>query len=53
MIKKDKVDIISAQMIYKNGTRPEDNWTAVGGQHNGQGTSSNKYGYSARNMMLI
>ena len=48
--KKDKVDIISAQMIYKNGTRPEDNWTAVGGQHNGQGTSSNKYGYSARNI---
>lgn len=48
--KKDKVDIISAQMIYKNGTRPEDNWTAVGGQHNGQGTSSNKYGYAARNI---
>lgn len=50
--KDNKVDDTTITMIYKNG-RPEDNWTCTGAQHSGQGTSSNEYGYSGRNIDLI
>lgn len=47
--KKDKVTAISFQQIYKNG-RPVDNWTSEAGVFSGQGTSSEYYGESARNL---
>ena len=37
------------QHIYKNGRAVEDNWIAIG-SHKGQGTSSNAYGESGRNI---
>ena len=48
--KDNKVSNTSVQQIYKNGRAVEDNWTATGGIHKGQGTSSNYYGDSARNI---
>lgn len=50
--KKDKVSNTSIEMIYKNGDPTLDNWTAINCIHNGQGTSSNEYGYSGRNLEL-
>lgn len=47
--KKDKVKGCTVQHILKNG-RPEDNWTAYNVHIKGQGTSSNAYGTSARNI---
>ncbi len=47
--KKYEVDNTTVQMIYKNGRAKEDNWTAKG-THKGQGTSSEHYGDSARNI---
>lgn len=48
--KDNKVSNTTVQHIYKNGRAVEDNWTATGGVHKGQGTSSNYYGDSARNI---
>ena len=51
--KDDKVDDCTVYFRYPNGTRPEDNWTCTGMRHRGQGTSSNSYGYSGRNIDLV
>ena len=48
--KDNKVSGTTVQHIYKNGRAVEDNWIATGGIHKGQGTSSNYYGDSARNI---
>lgn len=50
--KKDYVTDSRFEMIYKNG-REEDNWSAINCVHSGQGTSSNDYGFSGRNLDLI
>mgnify|MGYP000882482666 CR=1 FL=1 len=47
--KKNEVANTVIQQIYKNGRAVEDNWTAKG-YHKGQGTSSDHYGESARNI---
>lgn len=47
--KKNEVPNTTIQHIYKNGRAVEDNWTATG-FHKGQGTSSNAYGESGRNI---
>lgn len=47
--KKDTVKKCTVQHILKNG-RPEDNWIAKNVDIKGQGTSSNAYGTSARNI---
>lgn len=47
--KKNEVSNTTIQQIYKNGRAKEDNWTATG-SHKGQGTSSDHYGDSARNI---
>lgn len=47
--KKNEVADTVIQQIYKNGRTVEDNWTATG-SHKGQGTSSDHYGESARNI---
>ena len=49
--KKDKVVSTSFQQIYKGG-RAVDNWISHNGIHNGQGTSSEYYGESGRNLEL-
>lgn len=51
--KSNKVDDTIITMIYKNGDPILDNWICTGARHSGQGTSSNEYGYSGRNMDLI
>lgn len=51
--KSDKVKNTTITMIYKNGDPVLDNWTCVNGAVSGQGTSSNEYGYAARNLDLI
>ena len=51
--KSNKVSDTTITMIYKNGDPVLDNWTCTGAKHSGQGTSSNEYGYSGRNMDLI
>lgn len=51
--KSDKVEDTTVTMIYKNGDPVLDNWTCTGALHSGQGTSSNEYGYSGRNLDLI
>ena len=50
--KSDKVPNTEIEMIYKNGDDTQ-NWVAKNCQHSGQGTSSNDYGYSGRNLDLI
>ena len=50
--KKDKVEETVIEMIHTNGDPVLDNWIATGCIHNGQGTSSNEYGYAARNLEL-
>lgn len=49
--KKDKVKSTSFQQIYTNG-RAKDNWISSNGTHSGQGTSSEYYGESGRNLDL-
>lgn len=54
--KGDKVENTTIKQLHNTGTKenPEwdinENWTATGAIHNGQGTSSNEYGYSGRNL---
>ena len=54
--KGDKVANTTIKQIHNTGTKekPEydinENWIATGATHNGQGTSSNEYGYSGRNL---
>ena len=51
--KSDKVPYTTIQQIYKNGDSILDNWTCFDCQHSGQGTSSDNYGASARNIDFI
>lgn len=51
--KSDKVPYTKITQIYKNGDSLLDNWTCYDCQHSGQGTSSDNYGASARNLDFI
>ena len=51
--KSDKVPYTTIKQIYKNGDPILDNWTCYYAQHSGQGTSSDNYGASARNLDFI
>lgn len=51
--KDEKVGGTIIKCIYKNGDALLDNWTAYDCVHAGQGTSSNNYGASGRNLDLI
>ena len=51
--KSDFVGETKIEMIYKNGDPVLDNWYTEDCVHSGQGTSSNAYGPSARNLDLI
>lgn len=51
--KSDYVGGTNIECIYKNGDPVYDNWTTTDCVHSGQGTSSNNYGPSGRNMDLI
>jgi len=51
--KDEKVGGTTIKCIYKNGDALLDNWTAYDCVHAGQGTSSNNYGPSGRNLDLI
>ena len=51
--KSDKVPYTNIQQIYKNGDSILDNWTCYDCSHSGQGTSSDNYGASARNIDFI
>ena len=50
--KDNKIDGCTVHFRYPAGTRPQDNWDCTGVRHRGQGTSSNLYGYSGRNIDL-
>ena len=50
--KDNKIDGCTVYFRYPSGTRPQDNWDCTGVRHRGQGTSSNLYGYSGRNIDL-
>ena len=47
--KGEKVNGTTIEQIYLNGS-DEDNWIATNCVHNGQGTTSNQYGYAGRNL---
>lgn len=51
--KSDKVPYTTIRQIYKNGDSLLDNWTCYDCMHSGQGTSSDNYGASARNLDFI
>lgn len=51
--KDEKVGGTTIRCIYKNGDPVLDNWIATDCVHAGQGTSSNNYGASGRNLDLI
>jgi len=51
--KSDKVPYTTIRQIYKNGDPVLDNWVCYDCSHSGQGTSSDNYGASARNLDFI
>jgi hypothetical protein len=51
--KKNYVKNASMRCIYKNGDATLDNWTIENGYVVGQGTTSNEYGQSGRNIDFI
>ena len=51
--KSDKVPHTTIRQMYKNGDAILDNWTCFNSQHSGQGTSSDNYGESGRNLDFI
>lgn len=51
--KSDKVPYTTIRQIYKDGDPILDNWTCYDCSHSGQGTSSDNYGASGRNLDFI